>query len=251
MYSEYISEVMHYKKIELNEVERSFLFRIITGHDQRLRIASYLKLKTTPILPKEIPESVPIKLEELALVEKKKGVFLSYTKSFNLTTFGLFYILYSIRSYPPQFLIKYQDNPILKSLLFQFFETNTIKASTARFYTVITQYLYDCCNITLIALDDMHSTNNEEEVVKIIERLDLDLNWHSKNLAFKLAMLYSETSILTSNPEVNDDARVTLYELENKMRMFLSKDEKFINLLKQVKQEFLSGFDEITNLNNN
>jgi hypothetical protein len=61
--------------------------------------------------------------------------------------------------------------------------------------------------------------------------------------------MYNETNLLSINPNLNDDIKVTIYELENKMKLQLSKDSLFINLLKNVYKDFNEGYNEFVNLN--
>jgi hypothetical protein len=61
--------------------------------------------------------------------------------------------------------------------------------------------------------------------------------------------MYNETNLLSINPNLNDDIKVTLYELENKMKLQLSKDSQFINLLKNLYKDFNEGYNEFVNLN--
>ena len=62
--------------------------------------------------------------------------------------------------------------------------------------------------------------------------------------------MYSETNLLSINPNLTDDVKVTLYELETKMKLQLSKDSQFINLLKNLYKDFNEGYSELVNLNN-
>ena len=61
--------------------------------------------------------------------------------------------------------------------------------------------------------------------------------------------MYNETNLFSTNPNLNDDVKVTLYELENKMKLQLSKDSQFINLLKNLYKDFNEGYNEFVNLN--
>jgi len=158
-------------------------------------------------------------------------------------------VFLNISIYPPQFLIKYQEDIILKTLIFQFFNEKTIKVCTGRFYSQITSYLQECCNITLNTIEDMRTVENEEEKIKIIDRLKFDLEWLIRRLCFKLTIMYNETNLLSINPNLNDDVKVTLYELENKMKLQLSKDSQFINLLENLHKDFNEGYSELINLN--
>jgi hypothetical protein len=84
-----------------------------------------------------------------------------------------------------------------------------------------------------------------------VKGLQSDLEWHVRILGFKLAIMYNESNILGSNPDVaNDNTKVVFYELESTMKMLLSKDSRFINLLDSIEKEFLEGYKELSNNNN-
>ena len=248
-YSDYVSSLLSYQKITLTQEERSFIIKSIRGHDQSFKISSYLKLRNQSPDQRDASYLISKRLEDIEFIEVTKGKFLSNVKNYKFTTYGLFYVFLNISIYPPQFLIKYQDDIILKTLIFQFFNERTIKTCTGRFYSQITSYLQECCNITLNAIDDIKSAENEEEKVKIVDRLKLDLEWLILRLCFKLTIMYNETNLFSTNPNLNDDVKVTLYELENKMKLQLSKDSQFINLLKNVHKDFNEGYSELVNLN--
>ncbi len=250
IYSDYVSSLLSYQKITLTQEERSFIIKFIRGHDQSFKISSYLKLRNQSPDQRDASYLISKRLEDIEFIEVTKGKFLSNVKNYKFTTYGLFYVFLNISIYPPQFLIKYQDDIILKTLIFQFFNERTIKACTGRFYSQITSYLQECCNITLNAIDDMKSAEKEEEKVKIVDRLKFDLEWLIRRLCFRLTIMYNETNLLSTNPNLNDDVKVTLYELENKMKLQLSKDSQFINLLKNVHKDFNEGYSELVNLNN-
>jgi hypothetical protein len=99
-----------------------------------------------------------------------------------------------ILNYPPQLLTRYQHDIILKTLLFQYFEVETIEGSTACFYSVITRYLQECCRMTLQRGDVVKKSTtgtpipmNVKEAERHTKILQSDLQWHAKVIAFKLA----------------------------------------------------------------
>ncbi len=60
--------------------------------------------------------------------------------------------------------------------------------------------------------------------------------------------MYSESNILevvNSDVAADDNARVAMYELESTMKRILSKDKKFMQLLKVVQVEFEFGYNEL------
>jgi hypothetical protein len=249
--SGYLAEISKYERVEkLNEIERSTFFKIMNVHQP----ASYLKLRHLREPYNKDEYNAIKRLQEINLVEvrNKKKSFMGKEIFYVLTTSGLFYIFSNLVSYPPQLLTKYQNNIILNTLLSPYFEVETIERSTARFYSVITQYLQECCRTTLHRIEttgsDTANDNDIKDHGRLAKILESDLEWHAKMAAFKLAILYSQSNILmTVNSEdiVNDSARVAMYELETTMKTNLSKDKKFIHLLKGVHADFGHGVEEL------
>jgi hypothetical protein len=245
-YSQYLKEISQYERIEkLHDIERSSLFKIMNAYQP----GSYLKLRRHHESYNK-DELIAIKrLQELNLIkaQDKQKSFLGRKIFYVLTSSGLFYIFSNILNYPPQLLTRYQHEIILKTLLFQYFEVETIEGSTARFYSVITHYLQECCRTTLQRIDvfKKSTTMNVKEGERHTKVLESDLQWHVKVIAFKLAIMYSESNLLQMvNPDdaVNDSATVAMYELESTMKTILSKDNKFMQLLEIVYTDFGDGY---------
>ena len=92
---------------------------------------------------------------------------------------------------------------------------------------------------------------NDEDLKRHSKILESDLQSHVKVIAFKLAIMYSESNILevvNSDVAADDNARVAMYELESTMKRILSKDKKFMQLLKVVQVEFEYGYNELKKL---
>lgn len=246
-YSIYVSEVSACKLIELSEIEKSFLFKIMSGHDSSYKITSYIRSRRQPTAYKN--EYITIKrLQELNLIEEE-GKFLGGAITYKLTSCGLFYIFLNVTTYSPKLLVKYQDKVLLKTLLYPYFETDTIKSCTARLYSVITHYLRTCCESTLYTLNMIKGADNTEGYGRYIKGLESELEWHVKTLGFKMAIMYNESNILGTNPEVdNDNAKVAFYELESAMKNTLSKDNRFMVLLDRLQKEFQEGYKEFADL---
>ena len=86
---------------------------------------------------------------------------------------------------------------------------------------------------------------NDEDLEKHAKILESDLQSHVKVIAFKLAIMYSESNILevvNSDVAADDNARVAMYELESTMKTILSKDNKFMQLLEIVYTDFGDGY---------
>ena len=67
-YSKYMSEVSTYERIELDDAERSFLFKIINGQDSAYKILSYYKLRRQTMSYKNI-QHILKRLQSLYLIE--------------------------------------------------------------------------------------------------------------------------------------------------------------------------------------
>jgi hypothetical protein len=186
------------------------------------------------------------RLQELNLVEEE-GKFLGGATYYKLTSCGLFYIFSNVTTYSPRLLIKYQDSTLLKTLLYPYFEIETIKSCTARLYSAITRYLKTCCETTLSSLDIIKGTSRTEDRERYAKGLESELEWRAKALGFKIAIMYNESIILGTNPDA-DNARVAFYELERAMKTTLCKDTRFMRLLDVVQKEFEESYKELVEL---
>ena len=74
-YSKYMSEILTYERIELDEAERSFLFKIINGQDSVYKILSYLKLRRQTMSYKNV-QLILRRLQERYFIEEIRGKLL-------------------------------------------------------------------------------------------------------------------------------------------------------------------------------
>ena len=133
-------------------------------------------------------------LVKLNLIEERKGRLLRGTRKYRLSTFGLFYILSETTSHPPGMLKKYQDNLIILTLLSPYFEIETITSSTARLYSVVTQYLRQCCKITTYWLEDIGQS--EEDRSKHLSELSDELGWNARILAYRISIITAKQKFM-------------------------------------------------------
>jgi len=242
-YSNYLKTLYDYEKKEVGTEERSILLKVINSVDISAQIGSYLKLRDKNQLG---DTSTVSRLLGLKLLTEKKGLILRGMRKYQLTSTGLFYVLTETVSYPPSLLKKYSDDPILKTLLFQYFEVDTIASSTARFYSIITQYLKQCCRTTLNWLEDTQNSD-EDRKNKMMNFLLLELALNAKLLALRIIIMYSDSTILSLTPKSKTgDPDVAYYELESNMKEILAKDSKFIEHLHRTNADFKSGYKEFT-----
>ena len=242
-YSNYLKTLYDYEKKQVGTEEKSMLLKVINNVDFSAQIGSYLKLRDKNQLG---DTSTVSRLLGLKLLTEKKGLILRGMRKYQLTSTGLFYVLTETVSYPPSILKKYSDDPILKTLLFQYFEVDTIASSTARFYSIITQYLKQCCRTTLNWLEDTQNSN-EDRKNKMMNFLLLELALNAKLLALRIIIMYSDSTILSLTPKSKTgDPDVAYYELESNMKEILAKDSKFIEHLHRTNADFKSGYKEFT-----
>jgi hypothetical protein len=65
-------------------------------------------------------------------------------------------------------------------------------------------------------------------------------------LGFRLAVMYNESNILTTNVDILDDnAKVALYEVEDRMKKLLAYDTRFMKMVQSVREEFEAGYNEL------
>jgi hypothetical protein len=242
-YSNYLKTLYDYEKKQVGTEEKSMLLKVINNVDFSAQIGSYLKLRDKNQLG---DTSTVSRLLGLKLLTEKKGLILRGMRKYQLTSTGLFYVLTETVSYPPSLLKKYSDDPILKTLLFQYFEVDTIASSTARFYSIITQYLKQCCRTTLNWLEDTQNSD-EDHKNKMMNFLLLELALNAKLLALRIIIMYSDSTILSLTPKSKTgDPDVAYYELESNMKEILAKDSKFIEHLHRTNADFKSGYKEFT-----
>jgi hypothetical protein len=246
-YKDYFAALSKYKKVEITEQEKALLFRIMNDLDITGQLGSYLKFRDKDHSV-EI-QSVAVRLIAQGLLEEKKSRLLRGLRRYKLTSLGIFYVLSETRSYSPILLKKYKEDPVLLTLLYSYFEFDTVNSTTARLYSVITQYLRQCCKTTAYWLEDVGGSKNAEYDNEMIRNLSLELKWNAKVLGFKIAIMYIESSILSLNPKTESgDASVAYYELERNMKETLSRDKKFMALLNNVYKEFGEGYGELADM---
>lgn len=243
-YTDYFSAISNYGKPTLNEQDKGLLFRIMNELDISSQLGSYLKFrdKDNSI---EI-QSIATRLINHGLIDERKSRLLRGLRKYKLSSLGIFYVLSETTSYSPVFLKKYSKDAILQSILYSYFEEDTISSVTGRLYSIITDYLRQSCKRTAAILEDIRSSNKADYKDEMVKNLELELEWSAKTLAFKITIMYTESNIHASNPKSDGgDASVTYYELEHRMKEILSNDKKFMSFLNKVREEFDEGFREI------
>ncbi|MDQ3840170.1 MAG: hypothetical protein M3297_12980 [Thermoproteota archaeon] len=248
-YRQYATHLMGFKRSPIPEYGIRFLIRLLNMGSVP-KISSFFGLRGQSAISKD-DQSTILKLQEMQFIEEIEGKFFSGSATYRLTERGIFYLLSEMEDYPPILLTKYPQSIVLQTLVYQFFETQTIKRCTASMYSEITKYLKQCCISTIARLDSFKSSPSENDSKELVKELESDLTWSVKVLALKLAMMYSEASILRSTEGMTkDNAKVALYELENDMKRILSKDNKFRKILDSAYGELSEAYQEIRKISN-
>jgi hypothetical protein len=243
-YKLYVTQLLDYDPSSVSADDMAFMVRVInSGSSPKIR--SYFRFRSQSAASK-YEQSAARRLLELTLIQIIEGKFLSGSTNYSLTEKGIFYALSKLEEYPPALLIKYSNSNVLETLVYQFFEVQTIKRCTASLYAEITRYLKGCITRTISGLHGIKDSGSEEQMNDRIRELELDLIWSAKILVLKLAMMYSEANILRSTSGIaKDNAKVAIYELENETKSLLSKDSRFKSFLKITYEELVEGYEEI------
>jgi hypothetical protein len=238
-YKELINMARNYQLGDIPSNEKALIYRIINSEASTYRIATS-KFKFRQQNYQERNDYTGLKrLIELRYIEgnqEQRKIF-GGSMIYRFTTQGLLYIFANKLIYPPQLLINYSSNTIVKTLVFPYFETKTISQGTARFYEAITEYLNECArtltNQNLLLKFKLESND------RIENSFGYQLEELVKTLAIKLALMYSESNLLTISSAFveNDSARVSLYELESSMKGIIASDRKYMHFLEKTKVE--------------
>jgi hypothetical protein len=239
-YTELMNITTDYQLGDISSNEKALIYKIINSEASTYRIASS-KFRFRQQNPHERNDYALLeRLIDLRYVEvnQEQRKILGGSMLYRFTTYGLLYIFANKLIYPPQLLLNYSSNIVLKTLLFPYFETKTISQGTARFYETITEYLNESSRLL---------TNQNFLVKYELERHDTRVNSLGfeleeliKVLVVKLAVMYSESNLLTISSTLaeNDTARVSFYELESSMKSIIASDRKFMHFLEKTKGEF-------------
>jgi hypothetical protein len=265
----YICEVVKFKEIPLgiDSLEEQFLHHILHGHKNAYQMRSLLKKEGTPMAYKNVHRRIK-KLFEANLIEEIKieGGFKHGARNYKLTTRGLVYIFSELGAVLNINKIStYSENILFKTLVYPYFERNTIKYATYSLIGLIESYLEECCQITRYALEFMveyiePGTNmTAAELVRLppIAKLQIQLNWHIKSFIVKTAIMKEG---LIKWDDLNEQRPHHYFPSRGKIKCtandrletfsLLSEDKKFMNALEEIEEEFSEGYDKLIELKN-
>jgi hypothetical protein len=227
--AEVIELISNFKRIELGEREEQILECIADGLNTAYSIHSHIK-KTEANFDYKNATKRMRRLHELNLVKEMKGrQFASAhgAKFYRLSSEGLFYLLTRC-SINRNWLFEYKENTILMELLYPYFGHNTVLNISTN---DIANYLRTCCHLFLdylrvIKYRAHHPTIKGAEKIISSRRLEEDLKWEAKILAFRLLIKKSAS--------------------DNANNLFLLEaDTKFMSFSKVVEKEFGHMFNRL------
>jgi DNA-binding Lrp family transcriptional regulator len=193
------------------------------------------------------------RLQELGLVKRVQKEFKRKAIKYKITSRGLFQSLLE-HGFAPSTLEPYKDNIILNTILYQYFETTTIR----KFVTVprnaaLRDYIRTCCEKILKKLDDFRPSSYKKEEYLTLEIDDLIRN-EIKNFVFQIISMsrIRSTFILDYHEPEYQNLRVIGADVneddENYTGLFpkpaLRKDRKFLKLLEEIKKDFDKGYKD-------
>jgi hypothetical protein len=258
----FISEVRNYERLGLGKTEKLFLriismeptsaYRISVGLKRGAPIISYSKHGTILIgnsvlftgiksmAYKNVRKRIS-RLHSLGLIEQIHGNFKRNAKIYKLTPRGLFERLMDKDHDLPDIMGLYKNCPIIETLIYQYFELETIANFGEYPLIELRNYLTKCCEAILNTLDD------ERYQIKRLKEwrgyirphqydlfsfsLDETITNEAKNFVFKMVNMSKDEDPYQSDPNYRN-----LFP-----RQSLLKDKKFIRLLQQIKKDFDSG----------
>jgi len=250
------------KNITITEDEKKLIYNLINSEQKNSHL-KYEKLKRffsifekkkgqgkefsqsydfTNLLDKGLIElDRPPLITDENIAEDRKN---SLNKNFKLTSAGLIHIFNSKFIYSPSLLVKYHSAIVLKDSLYKYFELNTIKSSSAKFFVIITEYLYDVSSYLL----GYHHNLSKQLTIEIEREIEDHLNFFALVMGFKVAILFKESNLISASFESDSEkAIIALHQMETTMKRILSNDSMLQNLISDVSNELKFARDEMLN----
>lgn len=231
---EFISEVKNYERITLGEVERRFLATFSVSSSVKNALSAYdifLRLKKRKPMAYNNVNTRVRRLHDLRLIQMvdKEGGYKRGAKKYRLTSRGLFEILMLEYNYRPakiSCLTRYKDNVIMKTIVYEHFEDETIQNLRGDALWLITDYVGKCCASVLEILE-RYRINPERYGPKIDEYRALVIS----------DLINSEIKDFVTNIVTSSNLNEDLFPIK-----ILAKDEKFMSILMRMKKDLEGGF---------
>jgi hypothetical protein len=250
----FISEIYNYKTLALGGTEKIFLHIISKEPTSVYRISAGLKNGSITIgdsmlitginsmAYKNVHKRIK-RLCALGLIEEIHGNFKRNAKMYALTPRGLFERLLDDFPIPPDIVYLYRNYPVIETLIYQYFELETIENFSDFALVELKRYLKKCCDEILKMLAMYRYNRNffekwRESHIPMRENddeftsfLDDTIKSEVKNFVFKIVNRSKDEDPYRNNP---DDSKFF-------PRQALLKDKKFMRLLQEIKKDFDNG----------
>jgi len=150
---EYILFFSRYEQVGLGPVEIQILIEFIFNkHLSTYSIYKNYKKNSLlkPMAYKNVHKRIK-RLEQLNMIQSIDEIFEKGAIHYEISTYGLLYLLGSSLIYNLENIFQYKDDIIIKSLILNYFEEKTIDSLISfkdAISSKIIDYLYNCCSIT-------------------------------------------------------------------------------------------------------
>jgi len=222
----FLSQVTKYEKLSLGETQKIFLYIIaekpISAYDIHLHIKKEIDIKNV--------RKTVSRLHDLGLIEVE-GYYPRNAIRFRLTSHGLFQLLCD-GPIPASILDMYKNDVIIQTILFEYFEEQTIvEWMNLEAPGLLAMYVHKCCQAILTSLQDLKSMTKEYGRIKEFERNKakhlesfLNISLDSEIGKFLLQIIAGRLTEEHFIPKIA-----------------LGRDKKFIALAKEMKKNFEDG----------
>lgn len=141
-----------------------------------------------------------------------------------------------------------KDNIIFKTLLYTYFDIETILHPTIRLFVAIKEYLGECCRTTLNTFKTIELNTNEHKKKDLRKQLESDLEWHAKIMALKLISKNDDLYQYYHRFEFDGKEEPLSFYHRIKTPKLLCKDKRFMKLVQAVAKETEIGYKELMDL---
>lgn len=251
----YMSEIKNYKRLPLGETDVFFLYLISRGEKSAYEILLSEKGIGRTIAYKNVHEKVK-RLESFGLIEQVKERFSRRAIKYRLTAYGLFQcilvssdpVLTNLKVLPyPEIMLDERmkkESALLRITLYQYFSKETIEAFLKSFvwYDILQNYLRETCQEILRLLEGWEinpDTHGSERGI-----VDSMIQDKVRNMIYQIVVTSKKNRIGLDPHRKPLDAGYTPY-MSNKNILeaieVLSQDDKFLELLKVIREDFDEG----------
>jgi hypothetical protein len=259
----FISVFRNYKEIQLGRTESLFLsvisFEPISAYGISILLkrangnsglnSPYINLQegimTTDVSPmayKNVHKRIK-RLSTLKLIEKIEGNFKRNAIMYKLTSRGIFQRLLDLYPLTPDIINIYKNDPIIETLIYQYFELETIKKFETIPMSMLRRYLRRCCGAILNTLNSFHYEERFIEKSRT-PKFEIMLREHKKllptyiegTIEYEAKNFIFELVNISKDEDPYQDNQSTIFP-----RQALLKDKKFTRFLQEIKDDFEKG----------